>query len=186
MDTYTIVGIVIVAAAVVIVAGLAVMMFGRHRSNGLKDRYGTEYDRTVKKQGRRKAEEELTNRAKRVESLDIRDLMPAERDDFSQQWTKVQAQFVDAPRTALQHADLLVQEVMTARGYPMSDFEQRAADISVDHASLVTEYRAAHAISARAENATTEQMRQAMLHYRNLFSELLGTKTSETATATAP
>lgn len=184
MDTYTIVAIVIVAAAVVIVAGLAVAMFGRHRTNTLKDRYGTEYERTVKKQGRRKAEQELSDRARRVEALDIRDLTPEERADFSRQWTKLQAQFVDAPRTALQYADLLVQQVMTSRGYPMADFEQRAADISVDHASLVTDYRAAHAISSRADTATTEQMRQAMLHYRSLFSELLGTATTEPVVAT--
>ena len=186
MDTYTIIGIVIVAAAVVIVAGLAVMMFGRHRTNNLKDRYGSEYDRVVKKQGRKKAEEELAGRARRVEALDIRELTPEERNDFTAQWTKIQAQFVDAPRTALQYADLLVQQVMTTRGYPMADFEQRAADISVDHASLVTDYRAAHAISARADTANTEQMRQAMLHYRNMFSELLGTSVSEPVSVTAP
>ncbi|HEX5368968.1 MAG TPA: hypothetical protein VFY10_06085 [Dehalococcoidia bacterium] len=189
MDTYTIVGIVIAVVAVVIVASLAFALFGRHRTNALKDRYGSEYDRTVKKQGRRKAEQELSDRARRVEELDIRDLTPDEREDFSRQWTKLQAQFVDAPRTALQYADLLVQQVMTSRGYPMADFEQRAANISVDHASLVTDYRAAHAISARADSANTEQMRQAMLHYRSMFSELLGTggtPTTETVAATTP
>ena len=175
MDTGTIIAIVVVAAIVLILIGVAMMMMNRKRTSDLRDRYGDEYDRTVKSSGRKDGEKELREREKRVASFEMHDLNTTEREGFSTRWTGVQATFVEAPRTALQHADVLVQEVMTARGYPMADFDQRAADISVDHADVVTNYRAAHSISQRAGSATTEEMRQAMLYYKELFSDLLGT-----------
>lgn len=182
MDTTTIVAIVVIAAVALVLIGVAVMMMSRKRTGELKDRYGTEYERTVKASGRKEGEKELLEREKRVSGLTLRELEATERESFSTRWTSVQASFVDAPRTALQHADVLVQEVMNARGYPMADFEQRAADISVDHADVVTNYRAAHSISQRAGSATTEEMRQAMVYYKELFADLLGTP-AETARA---
>ncbi len=182
MDTGTIIAIVVIAAIALILIGVAVMMMNRKRTGELKGRYGSEYERTVKESGRKDGEKELREREKRVEKLHLRELDGPEREGFSTRWTGVQATFVEAPRTALQHADVLVQEVMSARGYPVADFEQRAADISVDHADVVTNYRAAHSISQRAGSATTEEMRQAMLYYKELFADLLGTP-AETARA---
>ena len=180
MDTGTVIAIVVIAAVALVLIGVAVMMMSRKRTGELKDRYGSEYERTVKESGRKGGEKELREREKRVEKLQLRELDATEREGFSTRWTGVQATFVEAPRTALQHADVLVQEVMSARGYPVSDFDQRAADISVDHADVVTNYRAAHSISQRAGSATTEEMRQAMLYYKDLFAGLLGTP-AETA-----
>lgn len=177
MDTGTIIAIVVIAAIAVVLIGVAMMMMNRKRSGELKGRYGTEYERTVKESGRKDGEKELREREKRVERLHLRELDSSEHEAFSTRWTGVQSNFVEAPRTALQHADVLVQEVMSARGYPMADFEQRAADISVDHADVVTNYRAAHSISQRAGSATTEEMRQAMLYYKELFADLLGSRT---------
>jgi hypothetical protein len=172
MDTGTIIAIVVLAAAALILIGIAFLL-SRKRTGDLRSRYGAEYDRTIKASGRREGEKELHERERRVAHFELRNLDPTEHEAFATRWTSVQARFVEAPRTALQNADVLVQEVMTARGYPMADFEQRAADISVDHADVVTNYRAAHSISLRVGSATTEEMRQAMLYYRNLFGELL-------------
>jgi hypothetical protein len=181
MDTTTIIIIVAVIAALVVLALAAYAFMNKRKQGELRGRFGPEYDRAVDKEGRRKAERELSSREKRVQALAIRDLSGDERDRFSGQWREVQAKFVDAPRTALQHADVLVQEVMNTRGYPVSDFEQRAADVSVDHGSVVSNYRAGHEISQRADSASTEEMRQAMIHYRSLFDELLGTRTTAAA-----
>jgi hypothetical protein len=124
---------------------------------------------------RRAAESELLERSKRVEEFEIRPLDPAERTRFASRWIAVQSRFVDDPKSALGEADELVTEVMGERGYPMDDFDQRAADVSVDHPRVVEDYRAAHGISERvgSNDATTEDMRQALVHYRALFSELL-------------
>ncbi len=175
MSTMTIVLIVIVVVAAAVVA---FMFFQKERTKRLKTRFGPEYDRLVDRSGNpRKAEEELVNRQKRVEKLHLRELGQAEADRFSESWRSVQAQFVDAPREAVAEADRLVREVMTARGYPMGDFEQRAADVSVDHPRVVENYRAAHEIAAHdaAGKANTEDLRQAMVHYRALFEDLLST-----------
>ena len=150
MDTTTIVAIVVIAAVALVIIGTAMMMMRRKRTGDLKNRYGAEYERTVKSSGRKEGEKELVEREKRVSKLELREIERTEHEAFSTRWTSVQASFVDAPRTALQHADVLVQEVMSARGYPMADFE-------------------------RAGSATTEEMRQAMLYYKELFAELLGT-----------
>ena len=181
MDTTTIIAIVVVAAVAVLLAGLAVMLMKRRKTSELASRYGTEYERAVKRQGRRKAEADLTKREQRVSSYSIRHLEPAERAQFSDRWTSVQAEFVDAPRTVVQHADVLLQEVMVARGYPVADFDQRVEDLSVEYGDLVRNYRSAQTISLRASTASTEDLRHAMLLYRTMFETLM--KAEEPATA---
>jgi hypothetical protein len=167
---------VIVVGLTIVALILAALMRGR-RHRELKDRFGPEYERAVSEHGKRsKAEKELDARARRVEKLPIHPLPAAERDRFEELWRTAQAHFVDSPLTAVAEADELVARVMHARGYPMGDFEQRAADVSVDHPAVVDNYRRAHAIAAGARNgsATTEELRQAIVYYRALFAELLG------------
>ena len=171
--SWIIIAIIIVAA--LIVAG--VLWSRRRRTDHLRDRFGAEYDRAVDaKGGRSKAEADLAEREKRVEKLDIHPLDPAARRDFIKRWTEVQARFVDDPPRAVAFADALLSEVMKARGYPVSDFEQRAGDISVDHPQVVEHYRTAHDIAVRHARgqASTEDLRQAMIHYRALFDDLVG------------
>jgi hypothetical protein len=172
MDTW----VWIVIAAAVVVAIVLVAMWAakrRRRTSELREGFGPEYDRTVEDTGsRRRAESELTDREKRREELDIRPLAPGARDRFADRWRTVQERFVDEPSSALRDAHELVVQVMSERGYPTDDFEQRAADVSVDHPHVVENYRAAHAISQR-DDADTEEQRQAMKHYRSLFDELL-------------
>src|SRR5262249_15333112 len=159
------------------VAFAAVMYIQRQRTRRLRSSFGPEYDRAVRDRGNQwKAEKELTAREKRVEKLHLRTLTREDIGRFSAAWTDIQTQCGDAPREAVAKAHRLVREVMETRGYPMGDFEQRAADISVDHADVVSNYRAAHELAARdaAGQATTEDLRQAMVHYRVLFDDLLG------------
>lgn len=170
-------------AVIVVVALLALaggwMWMGRRKTHALQDRFGPEYDRALDDVGsRRQAEAELNARRKRVENLEIVEVTPQERASFSAEWTAVQAHFVDTPSEAIAEADNLVTRVMGRRGYPMADFDQRAADISVDYPEVVSEYRDARAVAvANADGrASTEDLRQAMLHYRALFGELLGQK----------
>jgi hypothetical protein len=170
--------IVLAAVVVVIVAVLGwVLLRKRRRTTAeLRRRFGSEYERTVQEQGsERKAEAKLADRAKRVEELNLRDLDPMERERFSKQWESVQSRFVDSPKGAVAEADDLVSSLMKARGYPVSDFAQRAADISVDHPRVVENYRSAHEIALRVgkNEATTENLRTAMIHYRSLFEELV-------------
>jgi hypothetical protein len=163
--------IVVIAAAVI---GYAV--YRKRRSRKLREHFGPEYDRVVKNEGDiRKAEGVLEFREKRREKLQIRRLSPAERSSFMSRWNEVQSRFVDDPKGAVIVADSLVTEVMQARGYPMGDFEQRAADISVDHPVVVENYRAAREIALRhgRGQASTEDLRKAMVHYRTLSEELL-------------
>jgi hypothetical protein len=173
MDTSIIVAIAVGAAIVVLVAAAVVSLVMRRRDGDLESRYGAEYEREIKLRGRRKAETELAHREERVSSYSLRELDPEERSVFSERWTAIQAEFVDAPRTALQHADVLLQEVMTARGYPMADFEQRAADLSVEYGEVVRNYRAAQSIAQRGSTASTEDLRRAMLMQRKMFESLL-------------
>ena len=173
MDTTTIIAIVVVAAAAVILIGGIVMFMKRQKTNEMQNRYGAEYEREVKLHGRRKAVAELSRREQRVSHYAIRPLEPAEGAQYAERWRGVQAEFVDAPRTAVQHADVLLQEVMVARGYPTADFDQRAADLSVEYGDLVRNYRAAQSIAQRAGTATTEDLRRAMLQYRTMFDSLL-------------
>lgn len=180
MDTTTIVALAVIAAAGVLLVGLVMMFLRRKKSSEMEHRYGTEYEREVKIRGRRKAEAELTKREQRVSNYAIRRLEPAESGQFSGRWTSVQAEFVDAPRSAVQHADVLLQEVMVARGYPMADFDQRVEDLSVEYGDMVRNYRSAQTISQRAGTASTEDLRRAMLLYRTMFENLL--KAEEPAT----
>ena len=176
MDTGVIIAIVVIAVIAVVAMG-AVMMMRKKESGRLRERFGPEYDQAVAQGGnRREAEQQLAEREKRVEKLRLREIEPEQRSAFAEAWRSTQARFVDDPATAVREADTLVQRVMDTRGYPMTDFDQQAADISVDHPEVVTNYRAAHAIAeaSKEDKATTEDLRQAMVHYRSLFSELLG------------
>lgn len=167
-----IVGVIVL---VVIIVGVWAYLRGQ-RSRALRQHYGPEYDRAVKQSGeRRTGEKALEEREKRVESLNVRPLSEAERTHFSEEWRSLQARFVDDPAGATDQADRIIGTVMDERGYPVSDFEQRAADVSVEHADVVTNYRAAHAIALRARKgeATTDELRAALIHYRALFQELL-------------
>src|SRR6202050_2193118 len=173
----------ILVAAVVVIAllALAAWFFSRKKkqSDRLQQRFGAEYGRTVGELGgRTKAEAELKAREKRVEDLTITPLAPAEAARFSQAWNALQARFVDNPKGVVVQADQLVRELMLKRGYPMGDFERRAGDISVDHPTIVASYRAAQAIAVRDERdvADTEELRQAVVHFRALFDELLEVK----------
>jgi hypothetical protein len=169
-----IIGTVIVIA---IVAIAAVVLGQKRRSGKLRTRFGgAEYDRALQAgDSRRQAEAGLDKRTDRVESLNIRPLGPSDRARFVESWTRVQARFVDGPGGAVTEADQLLGDVMSTRGYPVSDFEQRAADISVAHPSVLENYRAAHEIAVRQTRgqASTEELRQAMIHYRTLFDELV-------------
>jgi hypothetical protein len=169
--------IALVAAVIVIIAVLA-WLYVRKRRNateGLRQKFGPEYDRAVLKHGsERKAQSKLEDREKRVEKLNIRDLDPTEHERFSKRWEAVQSRFVDSPKGAVAEADDLVSSVMKARGYPVSDFDQRAADVSVDHPRVVENYRSAHEIALRVgKDQATEDLRTAMIHYRSLFEELV-------------
>jgi hypothetical protein len=173
VSSLTIILIIIAVAAVAV----AIFMYIQwDRTKRLRGKFGPEYDRVVHDhENARKAEDELLSRQKRIEKLHIRDLNQPEIERFSESWRTVQTQFVDAPREAVAQADRLIRDVMSTRGYPMTDFEQRAADISVDHPRVVEHYRVAHDIAERdaAGKADTEDLRQAMMHYRALFEELL-------------
>jgi len=173
-QTTLIVVAVVVIVAVLVITGL--IWSRRRRFEHLRDRFGPEYEHAIAHEGgRAKAEAELAKREKRVSKLDIRPLEPAARLNFIDRWKEVQAQFVDDPARAVASADALLGEVMTARGYPVSDFDQRAGDISVDHPEVVKHYRAGHDIALRHAQgqASTEDLRQAMIHYRALFDELV-------------
>jgi FtsZ-interacting cell division protein ZipA len=169
--------IVIALAVIAVLIVASITMSRRRRSDHLKSRFGPEYEHALETKGdRSKAEAELAEREKRVEKLDIRPLDESERQRFTHRWTEVQARFVDDPPRAVAFADALLADVMKARGYPVSDFEQRAGDISVDHPNVVEHYRAGHDIARRHERgrASTEELRQAMIHYRALFEDLVG------------
>jgi FtsZ-interacting cell division protein ZipA len=177
--------VTIVVVALVVLGAVGAWLWSRRRrrrSERLAERFGPEYDATVaSSEDRATAERDLEAREKRVRRLEIVELSPTQRTDYAEEWRAVQARFVDDPADAITLADRRVQEVMDVRGYPTADFEQRAADISVDHPQVVAEYRAAHAIAARyaTDGAATEELRQALVHYRALFSELLGAAAGE-------
>jgi hypothetical protein len=173
--------VIAVVVALIVVAAVALYIRQRkHTSAGLRTRFGTEYERAVQQHGsERKAEAKLADREARVELLKIRDLDPSERDSYLVQWQTVQSRFVDDPKGAVTEADELVCSLMQARGYPVSDFEQRAADISVDHPLVVENYRSAHSIALRLDSgeASTEELRTAMIQYRSLFDDLARAQT---------
>lgn len=167
---------VLIAVAVVVVAAIAWQALERRRTGRLQRQFGPEYDRTVGKAGsRRDAEAELQARAARRQELEIRPLPAVARDRYVRSWQNVQTQFVDDPRAAVANADRVIQSVMVERGYPIEDFDQRAADISVDHPQVVENYRHGHRLAQASATGddTTESLRQAMRHYRALFDELV-------------
>lgn len=165
---------VLIGAAVA--GGLWLRARQQRRSYRLREGFGPEYDHVVQEYGdTARAERELAARQRRVEKLDIRLLSPQERDRFGGAWANVQHRFVDDPSGAVSEAHQLVKSLMATRGYPIDEFEQRVADLSVDHAGVVQHYRAARILARTADagNATTEDLRQAMVHYRILFADLL-------------
>jgi hypothetical protein len=170
--------IIIFAVILIGLAGIATLIFLRKRkTERLRTRFGPEYARAVQDSGnRRQGEAGLQEREKRVEGFAIRPLAPTDRERYIASWRKVQAQFVDDPKSSVTEADRLLGDVMSTRGYSVSDFEQRSADISVNHPLVVENYRAAHEIAVRHARgqASTEDLRQAMIHYRTLFDELVG------------
>lgn len=168
--------IIVLVIAVIVVAAIVFLLLRKRRSEKLRQRFGPEYDRVVRQQGdARKAEGVLEFREKRREKLRIRPLSASDRSSFEYRWNEVQRQFVDDPRGAVKLADSLITDVMQCRGYPIGDFDQRSADISVDHPVVVENYRAAHEIALRhgQGKASTEDLRNAMIHYKTLFEELL-------------
>lgn len=178
MDT-TVLIVLIAAVAVVVVALFGALAMQRRRTGELRESFGSEYDRAVRHaDSQTDAEQELIARRKRVQALNIRELNPDARDRYHTRWMETQARFVDEPQAAIDDADNLLGEVMRERGYPTGDFEQNAADISVDHPQFVSSYRKAHGIAVAREAGVepeTEQLRQAMVSYRELFDDLLGT-----------
>jgi hypothetical protein len=172
---FLIVAAVLIIAAIVVGAVLYRQQQAQRRRH-LREQFGPEYDRLVAATGSsRAAERELDARTQRAAAFHIRTLSPEERAGFTTRWQQVQAEFVDNPKASLAHADELLGEVMSTRGYPVQDFEQRAADLSVDHPVVVQHYHAAHGIALRhkKDQATTEDLRRAMIHYRTLFEELV-------------
>ena len=170
---------VLIAVAIVLVVATAVWQWSvRRRTEHLRGQFGSEYDRAIESaDGRREAEAELAAREKRHEHFRLQPLSESARDRYIESWQGVQAQFVDEPRTAVSSADNLIQSVMRDRGYPVEDFDQRASDLSVDHAEVVEHYREGHRLTERTARGdeSTEDLRLAMQHYRALFDELVNT-----------
>lgn len=171
--------LLIILIAVVVIAAIAAFAFmQKRRTTELRSRFGPEYERAVYDYGNRShAEKALERRAERTEKYNIRALTPDEQQHFADEWRHTQAHFVDDPPLAIREADQLVCEVMRLRGYPMSDFDRRAEDLSVDHPGVVRSYRAAHDVATREKEGTasTEDLRQGLVHYRELFDDLLET-----------
>ena len=178
MNSSSIIAIAVFFGLAVLVAVIALvwMAMRNRRSTQLKSRFGPEYRRIAHAEGdAAQAESILLAREKRVKKLDIKPLTDSQRTEFADMWEHAQSEFVDDPVAAVNHADVLVQEVMSVRGYPVADFEQRVADVSVDHPAVVQNYRLAHDIAERndTEGVGMEKLREAMLHYRALFADLL-------------
>jgi hypothetical protein len=170
--------IILIVVGAIVAAALVWIGLALRRSYALRRRFGPEYVRVVETVGdKRKAEAELDARMRRVEKLQLKPLSDSQLGHYHDVWQSVQARFVEDPKQAVAEADQLVSEVMNVRGYPVGDFEQRAADVSVDHPQVVTHYRAAHAVAVRSDqDANTEDLRQAVIHYRALFEDLLETR----------
>lgn len=182
MNNTTIIIVVALLVAVAAIAAAGWMYMQKKQTKRLRSKFGPEYDRLAEVEGGRgRAEKTLHEREKRVERLNLVPLSAEDRERFAGAWQQEQAGFVDDPPSAVANADILVTEVMKARGYPMGDFEQRAADISVDHPIVVTNYRVAHDIALRNSGGetSTEELRTALLHYRMLFEDLLEVPVAE-------
>ena len=179
MDTkYIIIAVVVILVILGVILGA--IFSRRQRSKQYSDKYGSDYAHTVKTMGNeKKAQTEMDERQKHVETLNIRSLSLSERERYLAEWKAVQSKFIDQPGPATVEADHLIMEVMRIRNYPVSDFEQRAADISINYPELVSNYRLARAIAIKNEHhqADTEELRQALVYYRSLFDELLITET---------
>jgi len=174
LNTTTLVAIV--AVAIILIVAISWLAYSANQSKRLKQRFGPEYDAVVGRIGKAKAEAELKRRERRVKSFEIVPLASADAARFAQAWTRIQGSFVDDPKGVLIEADRLVRELLAKRGYPVVDFELRAADISVDHPIVVNNYRAAQRIVSLDQRgeASTEDLRKAVVHFRALFDELLG------------
>jgi len=181
MDTTNTTVIILAVVVAFIIGGmLGMLMNRRQRTKRLQDKFGPEYERTVSEIGdARQAENDLESRLDHVRTLDIRPLSADEIHHFRNEWQMTQAEFVDEPLAAMQKSDRLIREVMKAKGYPVEDFEQRVADISVDYPELVADYRGLHLIALKGANeaVNTEEMRQAMIHGRALFENLVNKET---------
>lgn len=177
--------ILIGAAAVLVVAVIAWQSMKQRRTKQLKSQFGPEYERTVQSaESKNEAEADLAARRERREQIQVRPLSSSARERYTSQWQTVQAQFVDSPKAAVSSADQLIQSVMADRGYPVDDFETRAGDISVDHPQVVENYRRGHQLAEKNANGdgSTEDLRQAMRHYRVLFDELVEPSADEPMT----
>jgi hypothetical protein len=176
---------IILVAAIAVVAVVALLIWSamrQRRSASLRERFGDEYDRTVDAHGKRaRAEAALEEREKRVASLDIHPLTAQQRSDAIREWREVKAVFVESPVEAVHHADRLLSKIMQARGYPMADFERRYEDLTVDHGEVARHYREGHEITLRNQEgkASTEDLRQAMIHFEALFDDLVNEVTDE-------
>ena len=186
-DSTSLLIVAAIVVAVLVVAAVAVTLWRNapsRKRQQLRDKFGPEYDIAVEQYGSTRAQRVLEARARRVGKLPLRSLSPRECATFSQSWRRRQEQFVDTPSAAVSGAHELVQKVMLARGYPVEDFEQSVADLSVEYGAIVSHYRAAHQLEQanRSGQINTEELRQAMVHYRSLFDELLGTATPSVET----
>ena len=180
MDTRILIAIIVAAFALFIVA--AIIITRQRKRKHLKQQFGPEYNRAVEQHGdARHAEAVLIDREKRVEKFSLRPLTPSDRERYAEDWAAIQRRFVDDPSSAVNQADTLVNTVLAARGYPIGDFEQRAADISVNYPSLVQNYRSAREVMQRhtQSQSSTEDLRLAMVNFRSLFDELLDTSKSQ-------
>ena len=177
MNATTIAIIAFFATAIIVAISMGIWLFTKNRrTKELRSKFGPEYNRMARSEGdTARAEHLLQERQKRVKKLDITPLTDRQRHDFADKWEHAQARFVDDPAAAVADADVLVKEVMNIRGYPVADFEQRVADVSVDHPAVVQNYRLAHSIAIRREREDVgiEKLREAMIHYRALFADLL-------------
>jgi hypothetical protein len=180
---------IVIAVVLLVVVAIVAFYLQRRRSQKLRERFGPEYERSVAESGdRRRAEAQLEKRTERVEKFHLRQLTPEDKARFTEEWDRVQAHFVDAPAGAVAEADQLLGDIMATCGYPMGDFEQRAADISVDHPIVTQNYRSAHEIAIRQASgqASTEDLRRAMIHYRALFEDLVNEKRETTVVERKP
>jgi hypothetical protein len=189
MSDETVIAVIVGAVILAVAALAAVLLAMQIRRHRLREKFGPEYARTVEDAGsRREAEHELTAREKRHTKLDLRPLPADLRTQYARDWTQVQERFVDAPETSVSEADHLVTALMAARGYPTEGYEQQLADLSVEHARTLDHYRAAHEMNERQSRheTSTEDLRQAMVHYRALFEDLLGSPGSTSRPVEAP
>ena len=180
MDSQTL--LIVGVAVVILLLGLAAWAYtSRRRRVNLRERFGPEYERAVEAVGPERADSVLRARAERVSRFNLRKLTQDQTDAFAREWRRIQSRFVDDPDGAVGEADQLVTQVMTARGYPLEDFDQRTADLSVDHPVVVQNYRTARTLAMRRQRgeAGTEEMRQAVVNYRTLVEELLAVDTRD-------